>query len=257
VTESWLSTFDPNVDALLDLLCPQVDDEMLREIAGADYGNDVELHLAPLKLFRDARVIPELTWHPAEVLELIRWSEPDDPEWKPGGRGRQGHLLRAFSCATLLRAYPAPPNEKVWHSFNETAVQLVISLQVLDGELIPAGIRFFAWCLEHLAALDDEGTEAVFLGIALLALAARHEGVSDEAVVGLCRWIDDTVSALLPDKQWAATRRKNWLLSMNHHDLRNTRWIEVGRRLYGWAEAQPSSDRATWVALIGRALSED
>ena len=92
---------------------------------------------------------------------------------------------------------------------------------------------------------------------ALLALAARHEGVSDEAVVGLCRWIDDTVSALLPDKQWAATRRKNWLLSMNHHDLRNTRWIEVGRRLYGWAEAQPSSDRATWVALIGRALSED
>ena len=49
----------------------------------------------------------------------------------------------------------------------------------------------------------------------------------------------------------------DWLLSINHHNLKNARWIELGREFYKWAEAQPENNKATWVALIGRSLAED
>jgi len=38
------------------------------------------------------------------------------------------------------------------------------------------------------------------------------------------------------------------------HDLKNRQWVELGRQLYRWEEAQPPSDKATWVAVIGRSL---
>lgn len=255
--EPWLQFFDPDSEELLDRLLPQIDDWMILEVASADYGQEAEKHLAPLKQFRDSRELPLLEWHPAEVLELIRWSQPDDPDWKPGGQGAYGHLLRAFACSTLLRSYERPENKLRWHSFNETAVQLADSLRALDGELVPSGVKFLAWCVGRLAPLHEDGFEGPFLGIALLTLALRIPTIGDDPIVGLCRWIDAEVQSLLPEHQWRATRKMDWLLSMNYHDLKNSRWIGLGRELYEWAEAQPESDKATWVALIGRSLAED
>lgn len=87
-SENWWNAFRPDADELLDRLCPLIDDGMLHDIAEADYGTDAAKHLPPLKQFRDNRIIPVLDWHPAEVLELIRWSQPEDPNWKPGSTGR-------------------------------------------------------------------------------------------------------------------------------------------------------------------------
>lgn len=255
--EPWLQSFDPDPDELLDRLLPLIDDEMLLEIARADYGQDVEGHLAPLKEFRDDRVLPLLDWQPAEVLELIRWSQPDDPDWKPGGQGRYGHFLRAFACSMLLRSYDRDLNEDRWHSFNETAIQLADSLRALGGDLLPSGVKFFAWCVGRLGPLHEDKFERPFLSLALLTLALQVPPISGEAIVRLCQSIDAEVQSLLPELQWHATRKMDWLLSMNHHNGKNSRWIEVGRELYQWAEAQPASDKATWVALIGRSLAED
>lgn len=253
----WLSAFSPNTDQLFDLLLPLIDQWMLQEIARADYGKEVEQHLAPLKHFHDTREPMILEWHPAEVLELIRWSQPEDPNWKPGGQGRYGHLLRAFACSALLRSYVREENHTRWNSFNETAVQLADSLRVLGTDFVAAGVSFFAWCVQSLTRLDEEGIEGPFLGLALLSLAVEVPTLPDKAIIDLCRWIDETVEALLPSKQWWATRRMNWLLSTNHHNGRNSRWIEVGHELQHWAEAQPASDKATWVALIGGSLAEN
>src|SRR5678816_2828387 len=134
MSQQCLKAFEPNSDELLDLLLPQIDDLMLREIASADYGQEIERHLVPLKLFRDERVLPVLDWHPVEVLELIRWSEPEDKNWKPGAEGRYGHFLRAFACAALLRSYEREENRTRWTSFNETAIQLADSVRTLGGE---------------------------------------------------------------------------------------------------------------------------
>lgn len=255
--ESPLHFFQPDSDELLDELLPRIDDHMLREIAEADYGQDVEQHLSPLKRFRDSRELPILNWHPREVLELIRWSEPDDPAWKPGGQGKYGHLLRAFACATLLRSYAREDNSCHWDSFNETAIQLADSIQILGGKLVPAGIRFTAWCAEYLGPIHEDKFERPFLSLALLSLSLHTPQIDDQSIVNLCMWIDADVQSLLPEYQWFATRRMNWLLSMNCHNLRNARWIELGRHLSGWAASQPKSEKATWVGLIGHALSED
>lgn len=255
--ERWFQSFSPNSEELLDRLLPRIDDGMLLEIARADYGQDVEEHLVPLKRFRDERELPLLEWNPREVLELIRWSQPEDPNWKPGGQGTYGHLLRAFACATLLRSYEREKNQHDWNSFNETALQLADSLRELGGDLVPAGVKFFAWCVGHLGPIHEDKFERPFLALALLSLALRDPTISDESIVELCKWIATDVQSLLPELQWYATRKMDWLLSMNFHNLRNSRWIELGRELYGWAEAQPESDKATWVALIGRSLAED
>ncbi len=49
-----LAKAQPSGDALLDLLRPLIDDSMLREIAEADYGIDVDVHFGQLLLIRDA-----------------------------------------------------------------------------------------------------------------------------------------------------------------------------------------------------------
>jgi hypothetical protein len=157
----------------------------------------------------------------------------------------------------LLRSYAREENRDRWLSFNETAIQLVDSLRALDGELVPSGVKFLAWCVGCLGPLHEDKFEGPFLGIALLTLALNVPTISDESIVELCKWIEAEVQFLLPEKQWYATRKMDWLLSMNHHNLKNSRWIDVGRELYKWAEARPESDKATWVALIGRSLAED
>ncbi len=76
---------------------------MLKEIAEADYAQDVEEHLAALKPVWEGSEFTELHhWFPMVVLDLIRWPEPEDPNWKPGSTGLRGHKMRAFSCAVLL-----------------------------------------------------------------------------------------------------------------------------------------------------------
>lgn len=249
--------FGAEPNALFDALLPLITDDMLQEIAEVDFELDVEKHFVPLKLFRHQRIIPTLNWYPNEVLTLVRWLEPDQPTRRPGFTGKRGHLLRAFSCALLLRAYERPENQGRWFSFNETAIQLALSLKVLGEPMDLAGGRFFAWCLDALTPLDEEGIEGPFLALALLSFVYSSDDYADDDVIALCKWIDVKVSALLQEKQWFATRSWNWLLSTNHNDMKNERWIAFGRKLYHWAEAQVPSDRAGWVAYIGRALAEE
>lgn len=118
-------------------------------------------------------------------------------------------------------------------------------------------MRFLAWCVAHLSPLHKDKFERTFLELALLALALNAPAISDRAIVALCKSIDSEVQSLLPEMQWYASRNHDWLLSMNFHDLRNSRWIELGREFYQLAERQPKSDKSTWVALIGHSLAEE
>src|SRR5262245_40470300 len=106
-----IAAFPPAADLLLDHARRQIDEAMLMEIARADYEQDVDAHLTALRAIRDLGITPApMEWHPGEVLELIRNSEPEVPAWKPGGTGRRGHQMRAFACAALLRAVAEPAN---------------------------------------------------------------------------------------------------------------------------------------------------
>ena len=255
--DDWLEAFEPTAEVLFDLFGLEMDDGMLLEIASADYGCGAEKHLEPLLLFRDNGIVPVLDWHPCEVLELVKSSDPEAEAGKTGASLRRGHLLRAYACSLLLRSYAREENQTRWNSFNETAIQLSDSLQALGGAFVFAGVRFFAWCLEHLAPLDRQGAEAAFLGLALLSLAVRHQPANDEAIISLCQWIDQRVAPLLLEKPWWSAEPMNWLLSSNYHSLKRTRWAELGSELRLWAESQPLTDKAIWVGLIGCLLAED
>jgi hypothetical protein len=53
IPASLCDTFPPSDERLLDVTRRQMDDEMLSEIAAADYGTDLDAHLAALRPIRD------------------------------------------------------------------------------------------------------------------------------------------------------------------------------------------------------------
>jgi hypothetical protein len=116
-------------DRLMVVLADLVDPGMLAEIAAADYGNDQAEHLAALQAIHSTTIVPSpLPWEPAEVLNLMRWSEPNDPAWAPSGRGERGYIMRAYCCAVLLRAACDADSQPYFLGFADTVVQLVRSL---------------------------------------------------------------------------------------------------------------------------------
>ena len=110
MTEQLLAPLRPNESALTPLFQANIDEGMLREIAEADYGWKADEYYALLQPIVKAGLVPSDDYNLREVLELISLAEPDDPKWKPGGRGQRGHWMRLFACTVLVRLgtrYPA------------------------------------------------------------------------------------------------------------------------------------------------------
>jgi hypothetical protein len=186
-----LSAFPPSADLLLDRARREIDDEMLLEIAKADYGQDVALHLAALWPIRDQGVISaELGWHPCEVLELIRWSQPEDPTWKPGSMGRRGHQMRAFACAALLRAGALAENENYdgASSADSSLAQCLVSAKVLGDEMSEAAARFLTWRIPQLQGYRCTDRLLFDVGLLILAMRLRLGRFSDAELGIVAEW---------------------------------------------------------------------
>lgn len=189
--ERLLNQLEPDGDVLLQAISSYVTDEMLDWIAGADYGDRREEHYQALLQVRESGNFPnDLAWVPMEVLELIRWSEPEDPTWKPGGPGEFGHWMRAFSCAAILRAEHEPWNYRYNDgSSDSTTIQLVLSLDALEINLNREAARCFAWLLLK----SDPGGQNDSIrgyGVALLWFALRLKPVlADADLTALAQWV--------------------------------------------------------------------
>ena len=148
-----------------------VTDDMLVEISEVDYGTDADEHLAALHKIRDSgRPLSPLEWKPLEVLELMRWSEPDEPEPNNRSSGQRGHIMRAFCCAALLRAAADPVNkcQLFVDSQNEALGPLIDSAVSIDRGLPAAAASFLTWGID---CLDEAEELRPFFGFGLLALA--------------------------------------------------------------------------------------
>lgn len=240
-----LAQFAPDPDALLAWLRPRIDDDMLAEIAAADYGMDADAHLAALRRIRDSgAVLVSLGWEPKEVLELIRWSEPEDPTWRPGSTGERGHLMRAFCCAALIRAAAEPANADTISGENQTVIQLIASALTLEPAAQRAALQLLAWRLLH--ALGDPEERPFFaLGVLLLVVAL---GLDERGAIlcDLCAWV-------LAEEAWARARADlgptsdAWLLGVTFFSGRDTAWREVGWRVL--VEAPADRPPAAQAAL--------
>ena len=90
--------------ALLEWLNTKISQPMLEEISLNDYGEDGLDHLAGIR----AQLGPNpplgsLPWCPRVVLELERWTEPDEAQGNRRPSGKRGHRKRLLACVILLR----------------------------------------------------------------------------------------------------------------------------------------------------------
>jgi hypothetical protein len=189
VPAALLDAFPASAARLLGVARRQVDDGMLAEIARADYGRDAERHLAALVPIRDHGWVPApLHWHPGEVLELVRWSQPEDPTWKPGGTGTRGHQMRAFACAALLRASAEPGNEYYEGSDDSTLAQCLASAKVLGEEMLEAAGQFLTWRIPRMTV--DHPERLVFpVGLLLIATCLRGGRLEEHVLGEAAEWV--------------------------------------------------------------------
>ncbi len=254
ITAALLDRLDPDAGALPALLAAEVDDAMLDEMAEADRGEGAVAHRAALAVIRDELRVPApLGFTPLEVLELKRWSEPDDPRWRESdAASRRGHVMRAFCCTALIAAGADPANPYGFDSEPDTLAQLVASLRALGEPFEVAGLRFLAW---RLASLGLEVEERPFycLALLLLALEARRDLASAE-IAGL-------VAALMAEEAavrsggWAfpPAESRDWLLGLLHGQRKDV-WRALASRLPRLAQEIHDDDVRRSLAAIAALL---
>jgi hypothetical protein len=186
IPPALLAAFPPSADLLLDVTRQQVDDAMLTEIAAADYGMHRAEHLAVLRPIRDHGIVPALMqWYGGEVLELIRWSDPENPAHKPGSQGLRGHQMRAFACAALLRA--ATIDDQNDNSQHCTLAQCLVSAKVLGEEMSSAAARFLTWRIPRVA--EPEVRWLFAFGLLVVAVRLRSGRFTDRVLGDAADWV--------------------------------------------------------------------
>lgn len=249
---TFLDSLEPDQDSLLLELSKQITDEMLTLIALADYGRDMEQHLAPLRLLRDQAIFVEpMEWYPCEVLELVRNSEPDG---SPASDRIRDHWIRAFASAALLRARNEPWNytaDAANPSF--TLIQLLNSLEALPVDFEPNAVRLLAWMMLD-SDLGGKDAQPVYYGVALLWLVIKSGVItSDPNLIDLAEWIVRHEEEIHKQSRWAFDR---WLLGIGN-DPPPSLWEHLGSRLSRLNLNGRAEQLKEWVKLIGDELAGD
>ncbi|MBV8113143.1 MAG: hypothetical protein JO300_00250 [Silvibacterium sp.] len=247
---AFLISLEPDQDLLLSELSRQITDEMLDTIAMTDYGQDKERHLASLRLLRDRGIfVKPMYWYPCEVLELVRYSDPDS---SPGPDRVRDHWIRAFASAALLRALNEPWNytaDAADPSF--TLIQMFNSLEALPIAFAPSAVRLLAWMMLH-SDMDGSDEQPIYYGVGLLWLILRY-GVdsSDQDLIDLAEWVVRREKEIHNIYPWAFDR---WLLGIAR-DPPPSPWEHLGARMALLDLGDRAEELKNWVKLIGEELA--
>ncbi len=215
VPAALIAAFPPSATLLLDLARRPIDNDMLLQVARADYGNMIDEMMAELRPIRDEGIIPfPMHWQLKEVLSLTRWCNPEVPNrppFEPGPTGRRGHQIRLFVCALLLRAkaeraidIPEPFDREtcvrvlmraqaeraiddIDNSEDSSLANCLVSAHVLGEEMSLAAARFLTWLIPRTWYWSDP----LLFSLALLILATRlRTGRIPDAVLGdAANWV--------------------------------------------------------------------
>jgi hypothetical protein len=217
---AWLERQYPaDQRAAVDYLRERVDLGMLREIAAADYGQDIDKHLdALLPVWEGGEFVALDHWFPMEVLELVRWSAPGGLDANMTMDTR-GHLIRAYSCAVLLTTPNYEPEK-------ETLIQMLDSMLLLGGDAPVAMACFLTWRIQSLAYDVDRP----FFALALASITLLDGGdVTACKEYDLEQWV---VEEEAYERDYLGDYGEDlWLFGLSHNDMLNARWMALLNRL--------------------------
>ena len=173
---------------LRDWVRPLMDAAVVREIAGLDYGMEVEENRQAIEELLVVKRLPaELLWPPREVLELASYGNPED---------RQEHVVRLFATLILIRADDTMQPAATLAGLVESAVEL-------GADATEDAVRYLAWCRLHEPGSwrgDIEARPLLTLGLLLAYLLSPLR--KDLAIVtGLTRACVAEAEAALGERQ--------------------------------------------------------
>jgi hypothetical protein len=187
-----LQSLEPTDNLLLALIFDRVDDSMLLEIAKADYGDDVDIHLAALHQIRVKNIPRPMQWHPGEVLCLTRWTEWDSLNTQDRAISTRNHWMRLFACTVLIWASLEPEhyeyNGEYWNHIDgedSTIIQFLDSALNLGEETSLAALQFLGWrmqCQMQIALLDEDFGNCPCYAVAMLLLWVSLVGKASSLV---------------------------------------------------------------------------
>jgi hypothetical protein len=185
-----LAAAPPSETALLDFArAPsRVFREMIHEIAMNDRGEDVEIHeLAISRQLASQPKLGALPWHPLEVLELQRVSEPDRAYTNRAPEGPKGHWKRLFACTLLLRnaGYVSLDEADLFIDISSSVIQLVRSAIALGSQASQLALRFLLWL--HDKQSHPMLRPFVSFGVLLLQI---QENVAATCLLDTCAWVE-------------------------------------------------------------------
>lgn len=240
IPTSLLEQLEPSDQPLFALIFEHVDDSMLVEIAHADYGEDVDLHLEALQQCRSQNIPIPMPWHPGEVLALTRWTTPE--QLKSQGREieQRGQWMRLFACTVMIWASLEPENYEYsyahWANLegeDSTIIQLIDSALSLGDEASVAALKFLSWRMQaqFQRALVDEDEDFGNCPCYAVAMLLLYVSIIGEA------------AALEPRSNPEIV---NWLISIAHC---NREYIPVSREINECLRSQKWQDTIHRILL--------
>lgn len=238
-----LVPLQPDQNALTPLFSSNIDPSMRREIAEADYGHMADRYDVCLEQILTTGRVDCCDPPMREVLELIRWSEPDEPGWHPGGTGVRGHWMRLFACSVLV--WMGCEERVSFGGETDTLAQLVSSSIELGPVPARAAAGFLAW---RFLTYPGEDAYRPFLAFALLLLAA-HLGWGVDSGLWLRRmaeWVEEEES-----RARNGSSGPEWLLGLGGFCAKEALWRSLAARVLVSPERPhpPEADEA--LRLVG------
>lgn len=202
VPASLLLVFPPSANLLFERARRHTSDEMLWEIAKADYGIRADEVMPELRAIRDSGVVPyPMSRTLGEVLNLTHYCNPDVPElppFEPGPSGLRGHQTRLFACSVFLQIKVDRPEEDAYLPLDSALAQALVSAGVVGEPMSEAAACYLTWRLTRegiepllLAMRCHENPEPLLAAFGLLVLAVRlRSGRFAEPELGeVARWV--------------------------------------------------------------------
>jgi hypothetical protein len=251
--DELLNRFEPEPEVLLCEISKHISDEMLREIAVEDYGQDIEQHFAALRQVRDTETFPQKThWYPMEVLELTRNSIPGRPDCAPGHPVEFRYWMEAFACAAILRATRQPWNYGDGLNTDKTTIHLILSLRDLPVDFASQAVKFLAWLLLN-SEPEGQDNQVCAYGIGLLWFALQlAPPAADETLVSLSKWIVRRAEEFYVKLYCESDP---YLRRIGIDDPPPSIWELLGIALYDLDLSARSPELREWVGLIGQELA--